>query len=67
MASKPRAAIFDMDGTLTRPCLDFSRIREEIGVSRPILEAMNEAVGFLLDECCVDAADDAEKPIDAMV
>lgn len=40
MASRPRVVIFDMDGTLTRPCLDFDRIREEIGVSEPILEAM---------------------------
>jgi len=33
--------IFDMDGTLTRPVLDFDAIREEIGVERePLLEAM---------------------------
>lgn len=37
-----RVAIFDMDGTLTRPCLDFARIREQIGVVGPILEAMDQ-------------------------
>lgn len=36
-----RAVIFDMDGTLTRPCLDFDAIRAEMGLERePILEAM---------------------------
>ncbi len=42
MASRPRVVIFDMDGTLTRPYLDFDRIREEIGVREPILEAMEK-------------------------
>ena len=33
--------IFDLDGTLTRPMLDFDRIRAEIGIpSGPILEAI---------------------------
>jgi HAD superfamily hydrolase (TIGR01509 family) len=33
------AVIFDLDGTLTRPILDFDRIREEIGLPHgPILE-----------------------------
>lgn len=32
--------IFDLDGTLTRPRLDFDAIRAELGVSGPILEAM---------------------------
>ncbi len=36
----PRAVIFDMDGTLTRPYLDFPRIRAEIGVAEPLLENM---------------------------
>ncbi|MCG8406121.1 MAG: HAD family hydrolase [Phycisphaerales bacterium] len=39
-----RIVIFDMDGTLTRPNLDFDRIREEIGLGiedEPILEAMS--------------------------
>jgi HAD superfamily hydrolase (TIGR01509 family) len=37
-----RAVIFDMDGTLTRPRLDFPAIKREIGIpaDRPILEAM---------------------------
>ena len=35
-----RLVVFDMDGTLTRPCLDFRRIREEIGLSEPLLENM---------------------------
>lgn len=40
MAATAQLVIFDMDGTLTRPCLDFARIREDIGVDEPILEAM---------------------------
>jgi HAD superfamily hydrolase (TIGR01549 family) len=35
------SVIFDLDGTLTRPYLDFNQIRREIGnVDGPILEAM---------------------------
>ena len=36
------AVIFDLDGTLTIPLLDFNRIRQEIGISDgfPILEAL---------------------------
>ena len=35
-------AIFDMDGTLTRPYLDFDRIRADIGLSTgPILEQID--------------------------
>lgn len=34
------AVIFDLDGTLTVPCLDFDAIRSEIGVTGPILEAI---------------------------
>jgi len=35
------AVIFDLDGTLTRPHLDFDAIRAEIGIAAgPILEAM---------------------------
>lgn len=34
------AVIFDLDGTLTKPCLDFDAIRGEIGVSGPILESI---------------------------
>ena len=37
-----RAVIFDLDGTLTVPMLDFDAIRVELGIEggRPILEAM---------------------------
>lgn len=36
------AVIFDLDGTLTRPYLDFDAIRAEIGIAgrEPVLEAM---------------------------
>lgn len=34
------AVIFDLDGTLTKPFLDFDAIRAELGVQGPILEAM---------------------------
>ena len=39
---KTKAVIFDMDGTITRPYLDFDTIRAEIGIigNMPILEAM---------------------------
>jgi HAD superfamily hydrolase (TIGR01509 family) len=41
---RPRALLFDMDGTLTRPLLDFARIRADIGIApgRPILESIAE-------------------------
>lgn len=40
-AMKIAAVIFDLDGTLTCPFLDFDQIRAEIGnISGPILEAM---------------------------
>ena len=39
----PKAILFDMDGTLTEPLLDFPRIKAEMGIgSRPILEALAE-------------------------
>ena len=39
--SKRAAVIFDLDGTLTKPYLDFDAIRREIGISSgPILEAI---------------------------
>src|SRR6476661_375146 len=39
----PRAILFDMDGTLTEPMLDFPRIKAEMGIgTRPILEALSE-------------------------
>lgn len=34
------AVLFDLDGTLTKPYLDFDVIRAEIGVEGPILEAI---------------------------
>jgi len=39
---RPRGVIFDLDGTLTEPLLDFEAIRREIGVPsrQPILEAL---------------------------
>ncbi len=40
-----RAVIFDLDGTLTEPLLDFDAIREEIGFARdagPILELLKD-------------------------
>jgi len=36
----PRAVIFDMDGTLTRPYLDFAAIHAAIGIPEPLLENM---------------------------
>jgi HAD superfamily hydrolase (TIGR01509 family) len=38
----PRAVIFDLDGTLTEPLLDFEAIRREIGIASglPIIEAL---------------------------
>lgn len=37
----PRALLFDMDGTLTTPMLDFPQIKAEMGIGdRPILEAL---------------------------
>src|SRR2546429_166076 len=41
--SLPRAILFDMDGTLTCPMLDFPKIKAEMGIgNRPILEALAE-------------------------
>jgi len=40
-----RAVIFDLDGTITQPYLDFDVIREEMGLDKnggPILEAMEK-------------------------
>lgn len=40
-----RAVIFDLDGTITQPYLDFDGIREEMGLEKhggPILEAMEK-------------------------
>ena len=40
MHQLPKALLFDMDGTLTEPLLDFDQIRRDMGVSGPILEAL---------------------------
>jgi HAD superfamily hydrolase (TIGR01509 family) len=42
-APPPRAVIFDLDGTLTEPVLDFDAIRTEIGLPErvPILEQLD--------------------------
>ena len=41
LPGRPRAVLFDMDGTLTAPLLDFARIRREMGIGdHPILEAL---------------------------
>jgi HAD superfamily hydrolase (TIGR01509 family) len=49
----PRAVLFDMDGTLTAPMLDFPRIKAEMGIGdRPILEALAE-----MDGACRAAAE----------
>jgi HAD superfamily hydrolase (TIGR01509 family) len=42
---RPRAVIFDLDGTLTEPLLDFDAMRAEIGLrpGLPILEQLEEA------------------------
>lgn len=38
---EPNAILFDMDGTLTAPTLDFPRIKAEMGIgNQPILEAL---------------------------
>src|SRR4051812_39708915 len=43
MAKLPKAILFDMDGTLTEPMLDFPTIKREMGIgNRPILEALAE-------------------------
>lgn len=42
----PRAILFDMDGTLTEPFLDFDRIRRDMGIGDgPILEALHALDG----------------------
>ncbi len=41
MKNTPQLIIFDMDGTLTRPAIDFDRIRAQLGIaSGSILEAL---------------------------
>jgi len=48
-----KAVIFDLDGTLTRPFLDFDVIREEMGLAldgEPILEAMEAMTTAQLEQ-----------------
>lgn len=41
MVAAPQLMIFDMDGTLTKPAIDFDQVRAEIGIaSGTILEAL---------------------------
>lgn len=47
---RPRALLFDMDGTLTRPLLDFDAIRRDLRVEGPILEALRKLEGDRLRE-----------------
>jgi len=47
----PRALLFDMDGTLTQPALDFAAIKAEMGIDSPILEAMARMEGERLAIC----------------
>ena len=44
LPAAPRAVIFDLDGTLTEPVLDFDAIRAEIGLPEkvPILEYLDQ-------------------------
>ena len=48
---RPAAVIFDLDGTLTEPVLDFDAIRAEIGIASglPILEALEGVDGAARD------------------
>lgn len=48
----PQAILFDMDGTLTRPMLDFDAIKRDMGIgSRAILEAMAEMASHERQRC----------------
>src|SRR5258708_38007082 len=66
-----RLVIFDMDGTLTRPMLDFDGIRAEIGLPKePLLEAVRalppedraRAEAILLKHEAVAAAESELQP-----
>jgi HAD superfamily hydrolase (TIGR01549 family) len=62
------AVIFDMDGTLTRPYLNFPAIREAIGIGEPLLENMmalppgpeRDRAFAILDRFEVEAAEASE-------
>lgn len=54
IAGLPRAILFDMDGTLTVPVIDFEAIRRDMGVGPgPILEQMQRMSA--LDRAAADA------------
>jgi HAD superfamily hydrolase (TIGR01549 family) len=63
-----RAVIFDMDGTITRPYLNFREIRARIGVVEPLLENMlalpegpeRERAFRILEEFERDAAEQSQ-------
>ena len=68
-AARIRAVVFDMDGTITRPCLDFDAIRAELGIEagQPLLEAMERmtpddraAAEKVVQRCEAAAADASE-------
>ena len=43
MPKRIKAVVFDLDGTITAPALDFTRIKQEIGTGDgPLLETMEE-------------------------
>ena len=48
---KIKAIIFDLDGTLTEPMLDFSRIREEIGLDANSGDILSEIKAMDSDQC----------------
>ena len=65
---KVAAVVFDLDGTITKPILDFDLIRSEIGnISGPILEAMEKMspaeishANEILDRHELEAAENSE-------
>src|SRR5438045_5497056 len=73
MTPSPRAVIFDMDGTLTRPYLNFPAIRAAIGIGEPLLENMlalppgpeRDRAFAILDRFEEDAAEASELNDDA--
>jgi HAD superfamily hydrolase (TIGR01509 family) len=56
---RPAAVIFDLDGTLTEPVLDFDAIRAEIGIGKglPILEALEALEGAGAGDAARDRAE----------
>lgn len=48
--ASPGVILFDMDGTITRPLLDFDAIRRDLKTQGPILEAIGQFEGERLSE-----------------